>query len=138
MFECKLCQTSNKGVSGSVSGAADTCQIRKVRAGGPPQLLERGVDLERLGEVLGANGPDVVAIDAAIGKGAECQRLLTLCQIRKVRACGGVLDGGQRRVDLERLGDGLDAFGTQVVDSDAASGVSKWGQGKVSAGVSGC
>ena len=106
-----------------MSAAADTCQIRKGRASGAPQLLERGVDLERLGEVLGANGSEEVEGDAANGKRTECQRLLTLFQIRKERAGGGVLDGGQRRVDLERLGDGLDALGSEVVVFDAASGL---------------
>ena len=54
-----------------VSAAADTFQIRKVWAGGALQPGDRGVDLERLGEVLGANGSDVVAVDAANEKGTE-------------------------------------------------------------------
>ena len=57
------------------------------------------------------------------GTNVSCQRLLTLFQIRKVRADGGVLHGGQRRVDLERLDDGLDALGSELVVSDTASRV---------------
>ena len=62
-----------------VSAAADTCQIRQVRAGGG--VLhggQRGVDLERLGKVLGALDFEVVVGDAANKKGTKCQRLLTL------------------------------------------------------------
>ena len=108
-----------------MSAAADTCQIRKVRAGGG--VLhggQRGVDLERLGKVLGALDFEVVVGDAANKKGTKCQRLLTLCQIRQVRAGGNAPDEGERRVDLERLSDGLDALGSEVVVSDAAT--CKW------------
>ena len=71
--------------------------------GGLLDCLEGFVDLERLGEVLGASGSDVVGGDAANGKGATCQRLLTLYLIRKVWAGGGVLDARQGAVDSERL-----------------------------------
>ena len=50
-----------------------------------------------------------------------CQRLLTVCQIRKVGVGGGVLDGGQRRVDLERLSKELGALGSEIVAADAAN-----------------
>ena len=62
--------------------------------------------------------------------GEKCQRLLTVFQIRKVGAGGGVPDGSQRRVDLERLGKELGAIGSEVVAGDAAAGV---GGTKVSA-----
>ena len=57
----------------------------------------------------------------AVGGRTKCQRLLTLCQIRKVRAGGGVLHGGQRGVDLERLGKVLGALDLEVVVADAAN-----------------
>ena len=52
----------------------------------------------------------------------KCQRLLTLYLIRKVRAGGGVLDKGQRRVDLERLGDVLGTFGSTDIGSKHGPG----------------
>ena len=55
-------------------------------------------------------------------QGAQtCQRLLTLFQIRKVGVWGGVLHGRERRVDLERLGDGLGAYGSELVAAEAAN-----------------
>ena len=52
--------------------------------------------------------------------GQKCQRLLTLCLIRKVEVGGGVLDARQRAVDLERLGEALRALGSDPVESEAA------------------
>ena len=72
---------------------------------------QRGVDLERLGKVLGALDFEVVVGDAANKKGTKCRRLLTLCQIRQVWA-GSVLERRQRRIDLERIGQLDDAFGS--------------------------
>ena len=54
------------------------------------------------------------------GEGTKCQRLLTLCQIRKVGMRGDALDGGERRVDLERLGKDRGALGSEAVPADAA------------------
>ena len=62
------------------------CQIRQGRAGGAPQLLERGVDLERLGEVFGANGSEFVVGDAANGKGTEVSAAADSFHIGQVRA----------------------------------------------------
>ena len=45
---------------------------------------------------------------------------MTLYLIRKVGAGGGVLDGGQRRVDRERLGKELGALDIDVIFGDAA------------------
>ena len=50
-----------------------------------------------------------------------CQRLLTLCLIRKVRASGGVLDARQRAVDHEGLGEALRALGIDLAVAEAAS-----------------
>ena len=72
-------------------GSAQTCQrllthakLGRGSAGGSPQLLERGVDLERLGEVFGANGSDVVFGNAANGKGTEVSAAADTFQIGKV------------------------------------------------------
>ena len=75
-----VAHAANKGRA-NVSAAADTFPNKKVWAGGALQPGERLVDLDCLGEVLGASGSDVVGGDAANGKGIKCQRLLTLCQI---------------------------------------------------------
>ena len=54
---------------------------------------------------------------------------MTLYLIRKVGAGGGVLDGGQRQVHLERLGEELRALRVDAVEAHAAS----QGRAKVSA-----
>ena len=69
-----------------MSAAADTCQIRQVRAGGG--VLhggQRGVDLERLGKVLGALDFELVEADAANKKGTKC-RLLTRSKLGRWEA----------------------------------------------------
>ena len=71
---------------------------------------------------LTPSGPRLFLYKLHTRAGETCQRLLTLCHIRKVKAGGGVLDGGQRQVDHERISKVLDAIGSEAVAGDAANG----------------
>ena len=98
------------------------CQIRKARAGGGVlDVRQRAVDFERLGEVFGANGPDLVAGDATNGKDTKVSAAADTCQIRQGRA-GGAPQLLEHGVDLERLGEVFGANGSDFVVGDAANG----------------
>ena len=79
---------------------------------------QRGVGLEHLCEVPHALGLQAVATEAANERGAKVSAAADSVW---VRAGGGALNGGQRAVSLESLGEALRALVSDLVVGEAAN-----------------
>ena len=80
---------------------------------------ERRVDRERLGDMLRALGFDIVPLDAAHEGGTKVS---AAADILGAGVGSRVLELFERRVGLERLGEGLRALGLEVVGRETVSG----------------
>ena len=85
--------------------------------GGAPERVERRVGLEGLREVLGALRTELVGCEPA----SEGEFRVSAAIDSGIRACGGSLERGDRRVCLEEVGHDLCTLHPELVAPETAS-----------------
>ena len=81
------------------------------------EVFERGIRLERLGEMLGTFRTDAIAVETA----KEGRNGVLAAADSRFRAYGGVLERLQRGIGLEALREVFGGLSVEIVISEAAS-----------------